>query len=499
MVIGAGVNGLSLALRLQRAGLQTLVAEKERCVGGMARTEEPLLPGFRHNPHANYLGYGAVSPLERQFDLARGGLSTVTPDAQHGLSFQDGRPPLVIYRNGLTERSVASLKSYSARDARTYKALKKAANALDSQIEASLYAPPAHHSALRLMEAGQRSFKEHGGDLHRQSAREVIDSLFESDEVRTLFYQLSAETGLSLEAPDSGVGFLTFTLWAVGQWRLPIGGMQAYPNALAELARQEGVVIALNTRVERVVLKSGRATGVAIAGQGEVRARRAVASSAGLCATLGGMLPPGSLSDAESASLAAYAATEGPTLGTLVFCLNELPDYRSARWNPDINRCFRTVIGYENARSTLSHLREVDGGLLPSPAAALRANSLWDPSQAPSGFHVVGGDVLMPSTRSLSVADWDAVGLTYADAFQDVWMRYAPNVTMGAVLASRFFEPRPYERTLRLGVGTGQYRTEVEQLYLCGASTSPGGGAHGACGYNAFEAIAEDLKLPGKH
>jgi phytoene dehydrogenase-like protein len=40
------------------------------------------------------------------------------------------------------------------------------------------------------------------------------------------------------------------------------------------------------------------------------------------------------------------------------------------------------------------------------------------------------------------------------------------------------------------------YRTEVEGLYLCGPSSFPGGGAHAACGYNAFKAVAEDLDLP---
>ena len=50
IVIGAGVNGLTLALYLQRAGLKTLVVEAESEVGGLARTEEPFQNGFKHNP-----------------------------------------------------------------------------------------------------------------------------------------------------------------------------------------------------------------------------------------------------------------------------------------------------------------------------------------------------------------------------------------------------------------------------------------------------------------
>ena len=48
---------------------------------------------------------------------------------------------------------------------------------------------------------------------------------------------------------------------------------------------------------------------------------------------------------------------------------------------------------------------------------------------------------------------------------------------------------------MRFREGTAQYRTEIDGLYLCGASTYPGGGVHGACGHNAFTTIAEDLAL----
>jgi phytoene dehydrogenase-like protein len=496
VVIGAGSNGLALALRLQRAGLKTLVVEQAGQVGGMARTEEPLLPGFRHNPHANYLAYGAVNPLERDFDLAACGLATVTPEAQHGLSFEDGRPPLVLYRQDGLERSVASLAAYSKRDGETYGALKAGVDALNSLMQASLYGPPSRERAARQIEAATDLYARHGGRLGAQSAAQVIDQLFESDEIRALFYQLAAETGLSVEAPGSGVGFLTFTLWLVGQWRLTLGGMQSYANALREAGRREGVEIATDAPVERIVVRGGKASAVVIAGHGQVVARRAVASSAGLATTLLGLLPATALSPRESSSAQAYAALDGPGIASLAICLSAAPDYRSAQWNPDINRCFRTVVGYPDARSTLAHLREIEAGLLPAPAAALRINSLWDPSQAPAGFHMAGGDVLMPGPGAMDAASWAAVANGFAEAFGQVWARHTRNLSADTILATRFAPPARYDRALRLREGTDQYRTEIGRLYLCGASTYPGGGVHGACGFNAFAAMAEDLRLP---
>jgi phytoene dehydrogenase-like protein len=493
VVIGAGHNGLTLALYLQRAGLKTLVLEQADKVGGLARTDEAPAPGFRHNPHANYLAYGAVSQVERDFDLAGAGLQTATPDAQHGLAFADGRPPLILHRNDLVDRSADSLRTYSAADADTYARVKAEVNGLDPVMADSLYSPLNSAMVVRQIEAAERIF---GGKLGLRSARSVIDDLFAADEVRTLFYQLAAETGLSLEAEGSGVGFLTYTLWLVGQWRLPMGGMQAFADAVAQAAKKQGVEVATGARVERIIVRGGRAAGVMAAGHGQVIARRAIVSSAGLVQTLRGLLPDQALSARERASVEAYAAQEGPSLGSLALALTEAPQYRSGRWDPEIDRCFRTVVGYETAAATLAHLRAINAGHLPEPAAALRVNSLWDASQAPAGSHIAGGDVLMPGFGALDQQTWAAVGESYVEAFTDVWRRSAPNIGPDTVTAGAFLPPQTYDRALMLREGTAQYRTEIGQLYLCGASTHPGGGVHGACGYNAFAAIAEDLALP---
>ena len=83
----------------------------------------------------------------------------------------------------------------------------------------------------------------------------------------------------------------------------------------------------------------------------------------------------------------------GPShvLGTPMFCLYEAPDYRSARWDADINRCFYTVVGYEGQDDMARYIRDAYSGTLPKPAAGTWVNSLWDPSQAPPGRHAATG------------------------------------------------------------------------------------------------------------
>ena len=68
-------------------------------------------------------------------------------------------------------------------------------------------------------------------------------------------------------------------------------------------------------------------------------------------------------------------------------------------------------------------------------------------------------------------------------------------MTEANVIASSFNNPGDYERQMLFQLGHDQYRTGVRGLYVCGVSTYPGGGAHGACGYNAFQVISDDLDL----
>lgn len=501
LVIGAGHNGLTLALYLRRAGLNVLVLEQAEEVGGMSRSEEPLEPGFRHNPHANFLAYLDLMPVVRDFDLASHGLRTLHPEAQHGIAFSDGRPPVVLHRSDLMARTTASLGRYSSRDAEAYAELKQAADGLSDLLAEGMFAPADprwfKRQAQVLAEVARKAGLPPPG---QGTARSLIDSAFEAPEARALLYQLAAEFGARLEDPGSDLSFLGLSLWLVGHWRLPVGGMQAVPNAMRRAAEALGVTVATKSRVTKIDVRAGRVRSVHVAGHGRVAAR-IVASSAGLAPTLLKLVEGSALSAGERAEVRRFAATPTTGLASLMFCLRDPPAYRSARWDADIDRCFHTLVGFDGPQEVLDHLADVERGALPTPAAAVRVNTLWDSSQAPAGRHVAGSDAFMPNHADLDADTWAAVAASYNDAFLDRWAAFAPNMTRDNVIADLCELPGDYERKMRFQVGADQYRTEVSGLYLCGASTYPGGGMHGACGYNAFQAIAQDHALPhaGSH
>jgi phytoene dehydrogenase-like protein len=149
----------------------------------------------------------------------------------------------------------------------------------------------------------------------------------------------------------------------------------------------------------------------------------------------------------------------------------------------------------ETPNAVLERSHELDLGGLPVPAAAVCVNTVFDPSQAPTGFHAAGAAIPLPSVDRLSPAMWQSVSGSFNSALIARWHEVAPNMTAANVLAERFETPSEFERRILLLEGEAQYRSEIESLYLCGPGSYPGGGVHGACGYNAYRVIAGDLHL----
>ncbi|GAA3548387.1 NAD(P)/FAD-dependent oxidoreductase [Amycolatopsis ultiminotia] len=491
VIIGAGTNGLSLALNLAAAGMRTLVVESERRVGGQASTQQPLLPGFLVHPHANYLSFQdfigtRTEPACRAMALP----PTRTPIAQHGLCFRDGRPPVIIHRRDHRKKTRRSLSRYSAGDARAYEECKARADRLTTTLSRLYFTPPGSASFGKYLAKVSEAFDGivDPRTLARASARELIDTLFESDEVRTLCYLLATEFSGDLHEPGGAVGLLGYVFWLLGRRSLPLGGMSSVPQALAEAATAAGVRIRTEAAVERVLIEDNAVRGIRLR-SGEVVEAPVVASSAGYEVHLNELVGREQLSPAEAAELSRFENTGATLMGSYAAALREAPRYTSAAHDPAIDECAQTFLGLDSTREVLDHLEELRAGHLPAPCGPVRLNTLWDPGQAPAGHHVAGADCAFPD--GLDDADLAGVQRSYPAAFLTMWRRYAPNVE-DAVLAQRISLAKNVNRKMRLREGTGQYRSRVRGMYFCDSSTHPGGGVHGACGANAFHAIMAD-------
>ena len=491
VVIGAGVNGLSLGLNLAAAGVKTLILERADRIGGQAVTEELLLPGFQFHPHANYLSYEDL--LSKQPDASSQAMprTTVLPLAQHGLAFRDGRPPVIIYQRDAIQRTKNAFSAFSGRDARAFAALKEAADKLTPALGEVYFSPP--------YAAGMRAYLRRIAELYAgvfeprllgtRSAQQLIDGSFESDEVRTLLYRLTLEFSGSLHDIGSDVAFLGYVMWVLGRRTLPYGGMGSVPAALAAAAQREGAVIACGVDVARVSTRNGVVDGVELR-DGSRIAAEIVVSSADYLASVGELLSDEGLGSDETA--ARYAATQANMIGSYVACLDKAPFYKSAQHNADINRCNQVFIGLDSTDEVISHVLDLSAQRLPVPSGAIRMNCLWDPTQAPPGKFAAGADCPFPPGLDAELSE--QVASIYPAAFANTWIDYAPNLA-DAFLAHRITLSSDHARKIALREGEAQYRGPVPGYYFCGASTHPGGGIHGACGVNAFKVIQRDRAL----
>ncbi len=516
IVVGAGHNGLTCACYLAKAGLKVLVLERYRDVGGMTLTEELTLPGFRSDVHASGYQLANLSPVPRELELEKHGLELVEPDIVYAHAFPDGRV-LAVSRD--LEKTVENIRRYSTRDAETWRKLVERYLAEKEKIVASLFSPPPAFSA----EAADLEQSPGGMDEYRfglQSMRSWCDQTFESVEVKCLF---GAFALFMAHAPDDAGGaelawLFGTVLQDVGN-NLVKGGMHHLSLALANHLRSMGGEIRTNAGVEKILVSSGRATGVRLENDEEIPARHLVASGVDpgqlTLRFLGEEVVGSEIADKMERyewgdpAFVIYAALDGPA------------EYRAG---PEAGVACHVHLTppslYPVARASV----ECRGGMLPATPLIVSWNdSVIDPSRAPEGKHLkkfvvlgVPYEIKGDATGRIQGRDWDRVKDQYADYLIDmITADYIPDLR-AKLLKRVAHSPLDLERKLSSAVhGTichgamlpyqtgamrpipemGHYRSPVANVYLCGSGSHPGPGVSMAPGRNAAETICADLGL----
>lgn len=524
IIVGGGHHGLTCAAYCARAGLDVLILEGRHEWGGAVYTAEVTLPGFCHNVHSNFMEFLHVMPFFEDFDLPSLGARTLLPEVQAGLAFSDGRPPVLVYRNDQIEETARSFARFSERDAATWRDLKTKANMLEPVMAAGLYTPPPRWNPGDPLPnpytAFASAFSMFGLDeeMALKSIRDCIDELFESDEVRALLYRIGVEfAGPSLEWPGCGYFFLFACLWMPGCWRLVVGGTHRLNGAMVTACLKEGVTMRESSRVRRILLEGGRASGVELRDGQRYRARRAVVSAVGLKDTFLDLVGEGELSDYYRRRVKNFKDGPDQVLGSVAMALNEPPRYKSGALDPAMDRAWYQIVGYDSAQEVLDYCRAGHIDRVPElPAAGVWVNSIFDPTQAPPGKHNLTGWYFFPRASALSEREWDELKADYNQRFLHLYGRFAPNMTPDNVLADYLHTPLDQERGMRMRegdfghgamtpdqlvglrpfAGASHYATEIPGLYLAGSCTHPGGGVTAACGYNCFKVLCEELELP---
>jgi phytoene dehydrogenase-like protein len=521
LVIGGGHNGLTTAAYAARAGLSTLVVEARDRVGGACVTEEPW-PGF-HVSTAAYVVSLLRPAVVRELELARHGYRVLPRSPSSFTPLPDRRSLLMGPDRALTQREVAAFSRRDAERLPSYEAmLERVAAAIEPTLDET---PPDPFSRrpgelLRLGRLALR-FLRLGADGPRAlelltgAARPILERWFESEPLKATL-ATDAIIGAMASPSTPGTGYVLFhhvmgeVDGARGVWGYVQGGMGRLSEALAAAARAAGAEIRTGAPVARILVRDGRAAGAVLASGEELTARR-VASSIDARATLLGLvgadhLPP-DVADAvrtidfESASLKINLA------------LSELPSFLARPGHAPAPHHRGTI----HLCPTLDHIERAFGDARagrPSETPVLECTlpSAVDPTLAPEGRHVMSMFVQYAPYR-LAAGSWDDLKERFADRCCAVVEEYAPGFT-ASILHREVLSPLDLERRfgltggnifqgamtpsqlffLRPLPGHADYRTPVEDLYLCGAATHPGGGVMAACGRNAAREIVRDAR-----
>lgn len=494
VVVGAGPNGLVAANALVDAGWEVLLVEANEVCGGAVRTAEVTAPGFRNDLFSAFYPLAAASPVIAGLDLHHHGLAWTQAPTVLAHVLPDDRAA-VLHRR--VEDTAAGLEEFAAGDGEAWLALWEQWSRIRDPLLDALFTPfPPVRSALRLLRAlGTADALE----MLRQAVLPVhrlADERFAGEGAAVLLTGNAMHSDVGPDAAGSGLfGWLLCMLGQDVGFPVPVGGAQVLADALVSRLQAGGGQVRTGVRVERVEVEHGRATGVRLADGSRVTARRAVLADVD-APTLYERLVGREHLPARTADALDRFHWDNPTL-KLNWALKE-----PVPWTASGAHGAGTVHLGVDEDGLVDFAADLSTQRVPRrPFVLVGQMTTADANRSPAGTesvwaythvpHAIAGDddaLAVVADRVRAAIETAAPGFADAVLAEHVqWPRDIEgadsNLVDGAINAGTsgihqqlVFRPLP---------GLGRPETPVEGLYLAGASAHPGGGVHGACGWNA--------------
>ena len=464
IVVGSGPNGLVAAVLLARAGLSVLLVEGAPEIGGGTRTEALTLPGYLRDVCSTVHPLGAGSPILTTLPLAEHGLEWIEPPVALAHPFDAADPVLLVRDLGATAASLGA-------DGRSYRKLMTPIVDHWDELAPDVLAPlhrPRH--PLLFARFGLAAVRPASGFARAH---------FAEDRTRA-FIGAVASHGMR---PLSALGTTSFALVLLGPahrvgWPIARGGSRSIAAALSSYFAKLGGRIEVNAPVRSL-----------------------------------GDLPPARvvLLDLTPRQLLRIAADRLPTryaralrrfrYGPGVFKVDWALS-APVPWNsPECHQAGTLHLGGAFGEVAESERLVAAGEHPERPMLLVVQPSLFDPSRAPAGRHVLWAYCHVPNGSMVDMLPrMESQIERFAPGFRDCVLarhvttsaqleQHNPNMVGGDIgegantLRQLFWRPTS---------GLHPYRTPMRGVYLCSASTPPGGGVHGMCGYHAARAALHD-------
>ncbi len=463
VIIGSGPNGLSAAIVLAQAGRSVLVLEREGDIGGGVRSRELTLPGFTHDVCSAVHPLAAGSPFLKSLPLAEHGLDWVHPDIAMAHPLDGGRAGVLHQSLDKTAEN-ADLRE----DGDAWRRLIGPFAEHWDEIADEILRPPIHvpRHPLLLARFTPRALRT-TSSLGRR--------WFRGADMRALFAGLAAHAVLPLEKLGSAsFGILLGASGHAVGWPFPRGGARHLSQAMASLLRSLGGVIETGRSIDRWEQLPN------------ARAYLFDTSPRAMTQIAGERLP------------ASYRKRVKRFRYGMGACKVDWALSEPIPWqNEHCRRAGTLHVGgtleeIERTESETWHGRHSD-----KPFVILAQHTIADTSRAPAGRHTAWGYCHVPNNSPVDMTPLiEAQIERFAPGFRDcIIARHTitapqfeasnPNEIGGDINGGAV---SPMQIIFRPVARLNPYTTPNPRIFLCSASTPPGGGVHGMCGYHAARA-----------
>ncbi|MFQ5628396.1 MAG: phytoene desaturase family protein [bacterium] len=507
IIIGAGHNGLVNAAYLARAGKKVLVLEQRHLVGGATVTEE-IYPGFKYTVFS-YVVSLLRPEIIRDLRLPEHGL-TILPLESTLTPLPDGD---YIYRDSDKFRTIRDIARHSPRDADAYLDYGRAMYFMAKAVKYMLGIIPHDPTTLNpkdllglaglgkhLIGLGEENFYMLT-KLMTMSAADFLDEWFETDALKATM-SASGIIGTFLGPRSPGTAYVLLHHYmgeidgAYRAWGFQKGGTGGVADAIASAAQAFGAEIKTEAPVEKVIVKNGVASGVALKNGDEYYANRIV-SSLDPKLTFLKLVDPNALPEELVDSIRKFNIRGSSAKVNLA--LDAAPNIACMPGDGP------HLAGAVSISPSLDYLEKAYddakyGDFSRRPYIDMIIPSMIDPDMAPPGKHVMSCFVQY-APYHLKEGTWEEKREALGDAVVDALAEYIPNLK-DIILHRQVMTPLDIEQVtgltqgnifqgelslsqlffLRPAAGFAKYRTPIKNYYQCGSGTHPGGGILGAPG-----------------
>jgi len=464
VVVGSGPNGLAAAILLQQNGLSVLLIEGKDTIGGGLRSAELTLPGYLHDICSAIHPLAIASPFFETLPLAAHGLEYILPTINAAHPLDNGTAAIL---RGSVSETAAMLNA-------------------DQQAYANLLQPIVDDWPSIAADAlGPLHFPKHPvamakfGLVGLRSAA-AVGKRFSTIEAQSLFAGMGAHSMQPLTTMSTAaIALVLLTNSHLKGWPIPKGGSGQIAKAFASY------FTSLGGKIE---------TGTYISSLGQLPSSNAMLFDLGPKQLL--QIAGHKFSNIYKWQLERYRYGMG--VFKIDWALNDPIPFTAEEC-----RYAGTVHIGNTANEIAAAEQQVwDGAHPEKPFILLAQQSLFDPTRAPAGKHTAWAYCHVPNGSKVDMTDAiEKQAERFAPGFRDLILakhtmnteqieEYNPNYIGGDINAGVIDLGQLFTRP---ALRWSPYKTSAKGIYLCSASTPPGGGVHGMCGYYAAKRALKDM------